>query len=83
MTAVSIAIARGVDVNKSANYTVTANAPTSLDVEVRYQLLDAQSKQLTKKDLLIALEGIIRAIEQGKGFLDKAVTGTNFTGPQI
>lgn len=84
MTAVAIGINRGVDVNKSANYTVLTSAPTaSTDIELRYQLLDAQSVALTKKDLVIALEGFIRAILQGKGFLDKAVTGTNFTGPQI
>ena len=84
MTAVRIASTRGVDYDKSANYTIGTDAPTSnFDFELRYNLLDANSVAITKLDLLLFLENLEYAIKSGKGFFSTAVTGTNFTGPQI
>jgi hypothetical protein len=84
MTAVAIGVNRGANLDQSASYTILTSAPTaSTDIELRYQLLDANGKQLTKLDLILALKGIIRGLERDKSFFATAVTGTNFTGPQI
>ena len=61
MTAVSLQSTRG----KSGyfnidDFLVTADAPTSLDLEVRYQLLDTNGAPLTRMDIIVFLEGVIR-----------------------
>ena len=85
MTAVCISSTRGVDPGKSANYTVATSAPTTnFDFELRYNLLDAQSNALKIRDLVVFLEALEDALENGgKQFFATAVTGTNFVGPQI
>ena len=84
MTAVCISSTRGVATHKSASYTVTTDAPNSnFDFELRYNLLDANSAPLTKKDLIRFLEALEDNLETGKPFFSTAVTGTNFVGPQI
>ncbi len=67
MTAVSVAINRGLHGFKISDFTIAASAPTgSADIELRYQLLDANSKALTREDVHIALEAFERIIkEQG------------------
>jgi hypothetical protein len=84
MTAVTISTTRGADYDKSASYTVATTAPTTnFELEIRYQLLDANGNQLTKLDVINFLQAVAFGLESGKGFFGNAVTGTNFTGPQI
>ena len=85
MTAVCISSTRGVDVDKSANYTIATSAPTTnFDFELRYQLLDVQGNAIKVRDLIVFLEALEDTLENGgKLFYATAVTGTNFVGPQI
>ena len=64
MTAVSIAIQHGVEGMAPSDFTVSSAAPTAAtDFEFRMQLLDQNSNAMTKKDAVLALMAIIRAIE--------------------
>ena len=67
MTAVSIAINRGQAGVKLSDFSVAASAPTgSADIELRFQLLDANSKALTREDIRLAMMAIERfLIQQG------------------
>jgi hypothetical protein len=74
MTAVSIAINRGQSGFALSDFVVAASAPTgSADIEFRFQLLDANSVPLTRKDLHLALEAFERFIKQ-QGFQSPAGT---------
>ena len=84
MTAVQISSSRGLPANQSGSYTISTNAPGTGDFELRYNLLDAQSNPITKKDLIRFLGALEYALESGSvQFFDTAVGGTNFVGPQI
>ena len=88
MTAVCISSTRGCNEWNSANYTIATSAPTSsFDFELRYNLLDAQSKPITKKDLwrflYVLMKQLVKSGILGTQFFQSAVTGTNFVGPQI
>ena len=88
MTAVRIASTRGCNEWNSANYTIGTDAPTSsFDFELRYNLLDAQSVAITKKDLwkflYVLMKQLVKSGILGTQFFQSAVTGTNFVGPQI
>jgi hypothetical protein len=65
MTAVSIAINRGQAGVKLSDFSVAASAPTgSADIELRFQLLDANSKALTREDIRLAMLAIERFLVQ-------------------
>ena len=64
MTAVSIEMQRGVSGTKLSDFTVSTVAPTSLDVEVRYQLLDVNGAPLTRADIILFLKSVIRLLQQ-------------------
>ena len=84
MTAVRIASTRGVNEYQASSYTIGTDAPTaSFDWELRYNLLDQQSNPVTIKDIIRFLEGLENGFTSGKPFFSTAVTGTNFTGPQL
>ena len=88
MTAVRIASTRGCNEWNSANYTIGTDAPTSsFDFELRYNLLDQNSVAITKKDLwrflYVLMKQLVKSGIIGTQFFKSAVTGTNFTGPQI
>jgi hypothetical protein len=84
VTAVTISTTRGADYDKSASYTVGVTAPTtSFEMELRYQLLDPNGNALTILDLVRFLRAVASGLESGKSFFATAVTGTNFTGPQM
>jgi hypothetical protein len=88
MTAVCISSTRGVNPYEPANYTIATSAPTStFDFEVRYNLLDGQSKAIKKIDLVFFLKAVIAELESSGvlagQFFQAAVNGTNFVGPQI
>lgn len=68
MAAVSFSIKRGKDGFRVSDFTVGTQAPNADDVEVRINLTDANSKALTRKDVVIALEAFTRALESGAIF---------------
>jgi len=65
MTAVSIAINRGQHGFALSNFVIAASSPTgAADIELRYQLLDANSKPLTREGVHIAIAAFQRLIKQ-------------------
>jgi hypothetical protein len=67
MTAVSFSINRGSasGTGKVSDITVGALAPNANDIELRWNQTDASGKNVTRKDLKLALERFIHAIKQG------------------
>jgi hypothetical protein len=49
MTAVSISVNRGAIMDKMSDFTIGTSAPGVGDIEVRFQVLDTNSKNLTPK----------------------------------
>lgn len=72
MTAVSLSISRGVNGLKISDFTVGTSAPGTADVELRYNLTDALSNPMTRKDILIALEAFQRALSAGGNIVTNA-----------
>jgi len=50
MTAVSISVSRGVALNKITDFTVGTSAPGAGDIEIRFNVLDAQSHNMNIQD---------------------------------
>ena len=89
MTAVTISSTRGASDTDPLNYTIGTSAPTSVfDFELRYNLTDQQGNALTKKDLVLFIEAVIRGIESSGNltsqFFYLAVDGsTNYVAPTL
>lgn len=48
------------------DYTIGTQAPSaSFDFEVRYNTTDANSKAVTKEDIILFLKGVMRKLEEG------------------
>jgi len=67
MTAVSFSMSRGVDGFKMSDVTVGTSAPGSGDVELRFNVLDTNSKNMNDKDLYMILEAFQRWLLTGGG----------------
>jgi hypothetical protein len=63
MAAVSYSINRGVDGFKITDFTHGTLTPNANDIEVRVNTTDLNGAALKVKDVVIALEAVIRAIE--------------------
>lgn len=64
MTAVSFGINRGVGGFKMSDVTVGTGAPgNSNDMEFRFQVLDANSKNMNDLDLVMGIKALLRWIE--------------------
>jgi len=64
MTAVSLALLNGVDGFKVSDFTVGTAAPTAgQDFELRFNLTDQASHNITSKAIVIAIKAFIRAVE--------------------
>ena len=70
MTAVSFSISRGVSGTKMSDITVGTSAPGTGDIELRYNILDTNSKNLNRQDIWLACEAFMRAIEQQGATVD-------------
>jgi hypothetical protein len=68
MAAVSFSIQRGNDGFSVSAIAVGSNAPAANDFEFRIASTDANGKTMTRKDAVIALKAITRAIESGAIF---------------
>jgi hypothetical protein len=62
MTAVSFSMNRGVDGTKMSDVTVGTSAPGTLDVELRFNVLDSNSKNLNDGDLYRIIKAFQRWI---------------------
>lgn len=60
MAAVSVSITRGLDGSKISDFTPDTQVPNAGDIELRVNLLDGQSKAVTRKDVYIALKAFQR-----------------------
>lgn len=60
MTAVSFSMSRGVDGFKMSDVTVGTSAPGTGDVELRFQILDGQSKKMNDLELVKIVEAFRR-----------------------
>lgn len=67
MTAVSFSISRGVGGFKMSDVTVGTSAPGAGDIELRFNVLDTNSKNMNDKDLILALEAFERWLLTGGG----------------
>lgn len=66
MAAISWTMNRGADGFKLTDFTTGTNAPSAGDFELRYNTTDANSKNMTRKDLVLLLKASIRVLEEGK-----------------
>jgi hypothetical protein len=60
MTAVSFSMSRGVDGFKMSDVTVGSSAPGTGDVELRFQVLDGQSKNMNDLEIIKIIEAFRR-----------------------
>jgi len=73
MAGISLAINHGLDGFRVSDFTIGTATPTGgTDMEFRFNTSDQNSNVLTKKDLLIALEAITRAIQSDAIFITPA-----------
>jgi hypothetical protein len=68
MAAISVSIQRGNDGFHISDFTVAANAPATGDAEFRFNTADANSVNLTRKDLNQMLEAFTRWVNSGPIF---------------
>lgn len=68
MAATSYSINRGNDGFHISDFTVGTLAPNANDVELRINTTDANSVNLTRKDVIQILEAFMRLIESGPLF---------------
>lgn len=65
MAGISISIAKGIDMPKISDITISTTTPSSNDVMLCWNTLDSNSVPLTRKDVILAAGALIRAIENG------------------
>jgi hypothetical protein len=63
MAAISLSISRGVSGSKLTDITIGTSAPGTADLEFRWNTTDTNSKNLTRKDLILALRAFEHLIE--------------------
>jgi hypothetical protein len=66
MAGISLSLSRGVEGFKLSDFTVGTSTPGTGDIELRYNTTDTNSKNLTRKDVILACKAFIRALEEGK-----------------
>jgi hypothetical protein len=66
MAGISLSLSRGVSGFKISDFTVGTSTPGTGDIELRYNTTDTNSKNLTRKDVILACMAFIRALEEGK-----------------
>jgi hypothetical protein len=66
MAALSISISRGAAGVSATDYTTGTLAPNAGDIELRFNTTDTNSKNLTRLDVINALQMFVRQIDAGK-----------------
>jgi hypothetical protein len=73
MTAVSLSVNRGIDLPKISDVTIGTSAPGTGDIELRFNLQDQNSVNLTREDVILrAFTAFRTAILQGQGLQSPA-----------
>lgn len=65
MAAISLSLAHGVDGMKISDFTAGTSAPGAGDFEFRANTTDTNSKNISRFEMIRALRGFIRALEEG------------------
>jgi hypothetical protein len=65
LAGISITIARGIDMPKISDIVISTSTPSSNDIMLCWNTLDTNSVPLTRKDVILAAQALIRAIENG------------------
>jgi len=65
MAAISLSLVHGVFGNRISDFTVGTLAPNAGDFEVRLNTVDINSKNISRYEMITALEAFIRAIKEG------------------
>jgi hypothetical protein len=68
MASISFSLSRGVDGFKISDFTTGALVPNAGEIELRINLIDTNAVNLTRKDVVKALEAFMRLIESGPIF---------------
>ena len=66
MAGISLSLPRGVEGFKISDVTVGTSTPGTGDIELRFNVTDTNSKNLTRKDVILACKAFERALEEGK-----------------
>jgi hypothetical protein len=66
MASISISINRGAPGQKATDYTTGTLATNAGDIELRVNVLDANSHPVTRNDVILALDMFARQVEGGK-----------------
>jgi hypothetical protein len=75
MTAVSLSVNRGVDGFQISDVAISNQAPSANDIELRFNLQDTNSVNLTREDIIVRAFNAFRiAILQGQGLQSPAGT---------
>jgi hypothetical protein len=68
MAGISYSLPRGVSGFKISDFTIGTSTPGSGDLEFRMNTTDTNSATLTRKDAILFLQAVIRALESGPTF---------------
>lgn len=70
MAAISLSLAHGQQGNQISDFTVGTLVPDAGDFEVRLNTTDTNSKNISRHEMVLALEAFIRALLQGGATVD-------------
>lgn len=70
MAAISLSLAHGVSGFNISDFTVGTLAPGADDFEVRLNTTDTNSKNISRLEMVLALEAFIRALQMGGSTVD-------------
>lgn len=65
MAAISLSLSHGQNGNNISDFTVGTLAPGAGDFEVRLNTTDTNSKNISRYEMIVALEAFIRALNEG------------------
>jgi hypothetical protein len=65
LAGISISINRGIDMPQISDVTIGTTTPNANDVQLCWQTNDTNGKPLLRKDVILAAQALIRAIENG------------------
>jgi hypothetical protein len=66
MAGISLSLSRGISGTKISDFTVGTSTPGAGDIELRFNVLDTNSKVLTRKDVILACKAFMWALQDGK-----------------
>jgi hypothetical protein len=70
MAAISLSLSHGVSGFTISDFTVGTSAPGAGDFEVRLNTTNTNSANISRQDMVLALEAFIRALQMGGATID-------------